>query len=80
MVAIRSYFGENRASLFENQYYEVKEASQDLKRIVLQRIAEAVGDALGKQALEQLDIRRDDKPDTKAETPSGNFAMSANHG
>ena len=43
-------------------------------------MAEAVGDALGEQALEQLAIRRDDKPDTKAEAPSGDFAMSANHG
>ena len=40
------------------QYYEAKETSQDLKRIVLQRIAETVGDALGEQALEQLAIRK----------------------
>ena len=39
------------------QYYEAKETSQDLKRVV-QRIAETVGDALGEQALEQLAIRK----------------------
>ena len=62
------------------QYYEAKETSQDLKRIVLQRIAETVGDALGEQALEQLAIRKDDRPDTKTGAPSGNFAMTANQG
>lgn len=62
------------------QYYEAKETSQDLKRIVLQRIAETVGDALGAQALEQLAIRKHDKPDTDAGAPSGDFAMSANQG
>ena len=49
------------------QYYEAKETSKDLKRIVLQRIAEAVGDALGEQALEQLAIRKHDKPDNEAD-------------
>lgn len=62
------------------QYYEAKETSQDLKRIVLQRIAETVGDALGEQALEQLAIRRDDEPDTRASAPSGNFGLTANQG
>lgn len=61
------------------QYYEAKETSQDLKRIVLQRIAETVGDALGQQALEQLAIWKDDRPDTQAGAPSRNFAMTANH-
>jgi len=60
------------------QYYEAKEISQDLKRIVLQRIAETVGDALGEQALEQLAIRRDDKPDTKAGAPTRSLAFSPN--
>ena len=62
------------------QYYEAKETSQELKRIVLQRIAETVGDALGEQALEQLAIRKDNKPDTKAGAPSGNFGLTANQG
>ena len=48
------------------QYYEAKETSQDFKRIVLQRIAETVGDALGEQALEQLSIRKHDKLETEA--------------
>lgn len=62
------------------QYYEAKETSQDLKRIVLQRIAETVGDALGQQALEQLAIRKHDKPDNEAVAQSGNFDLSANQG
>ena len=57
------------------QYYEAKETSQDLKRIVLQRIAETVGDALGEQALEQLAIR---KHDNKVDAQSGNFVSTAN--
>ena len=61
------------------QYYEAKETSQDLKRIVLQRIAETVGDALGEQALEQLAIRKHDKPDTKADSPNRSLAFSPNH-
>ena len=61
------------------QYYEAKETSQDLKRVVLQRIAETVGDALGEQALEQLAIRKHDKPDTKAGAPSRSLAFNPNH-
>lgn len=60
------------------QYYEAKETSQDLKRIVLQRIAETVGDALGEQALEQLAIRKNDESDTKAGAPSSNFGLTEN--
>jgi hypothetical protein len=48
-----------------------------LKRIVLQRIAETVGDALGEQALEQLAIRKHDKPDNEPDVQSGNFGLSA---
>ena len=59
------------------QYYEAKETSKDLKRIVLQRIAETVGDALGEQALEQLAIRKHDKPDYEPDVQSGNFGLSA---
>ncbi|MDE0300711.1 MAG: hypothetical protein OXN17_18900 [Candidatus Poribacteria bacterium] len=62
------------------QYYEAKETSQDLKKIVLQRIAETVGDALGEQALEQLAIRKHDKPDNEAGAGSANIALSANQG
>ncbi len=61
------------------QYYEAKETSQDLKRIVLQRIAETVGDALGEQALEQLAIRKHDKPDTEAGAPTRSLAFNPNH-
>ena len=59
------------------QYYETKETSKDLKKIVLQRIAETVGDALGEQALEQLAIRKHDKPDNEPDVQSGNFGLSA---
>ncbi|MDE0041179.1 MAG: hypothetical protein OXT74_04035 [Candidatus Poribacteria bacterium] len=47
---------------------------------MLQRIAEAVGDALGEQALEQLAIRKHDKPDNEADAQRGNFDLSANRG
>ena len=38
------------------QYYEAKETSQGLKRIVLQRIAETVGDAGGRAAEKQWPV------------------------
>ena len=48
-----------------------------MKRIVLRRIAETVGDALGEQALEQLAIRNHDKPDNEADVQSGNLGLIA---
>ena len=36
-----------------------------------------MGDALGEQALEQLAIRKHDKPDNEADVQSGNFGLSA---
>lgn len=45
------------------QYYEAKESTQELKAIVLRKMAEDVGSALAKQTIAQLDLTPEDDED-----------------
>ena len=59
------------------QYYEAKESSQAMKELLLQKIGEVVGNGLGEQALERLNIR---KGKEEEDDDPNNFILSMDSG
>lgn len=57
------------------QYYEAKESSQELKSIVLRRIAEGVGDALAQTMLAKLKLGQPPENDDEDDSEEFHFVQ-----